>query len=167
MLHNNLNRITWGCNNVCRITYGFFKMAAGNFAWDEVFSFLFWKKKYFPNSCFPSDQFSLLMYLCLLPSSATVKMDNGENIKNPRYATNDETAASAGFIYQMKNRNTSRKTEYDLKLIKHYFASIGEIRKHNMTLVIIASYKYMPYKAMVSENDQLSQILRKMHWSIW
>jgi len=125
--------------------------------------FFFEKKKYLSNSCFPSDQFSLLMYLCLLPSSATVKMDNGENIKNPRYATNDETAASAGFIYQMKNRNTSRKTEYDLKLIKHYFASIGEIRKHNMTLVIIASYKYMPYKAMVSENDQLSQILRKMH----
>ena len=28
----------------------------------------------------------------------------------------------------MKNRNTSRKTEYDLKLIKNYFVFIGEIR---------------------------------------
>jgi len=34
---------------------------------------------------FFSDQFSLLMYLCLLPLSATVKMDNGENIENARY----------------------------------------------------------------------------------
>ena len=51
------------------------------------------------------------MYLCLLPSSATVKMYNGENMENVRYATND----TAGFINQMKNRNTSRKTEYDLK----------------------------------------------------
>jgi DUF2075 family protein len=46
-------------------------------------------------------------------------MDNGENMGNVRYATNDDTA---GFINQMKNRNTSRKTEYDLKLIKNYFA---------------------------------------------
>ena len=38
---------------------------------------------------------------------------------NVRYATNDDTA---GFINQMKNRNTSWKTEYDLKLIKNYFA---------------------------------------------
>ena len=77
-----------------------------------------------------SDQFSLLMYLCLLPSSATVKMDNGESMKNSHYATNDDTA---GFINRMKNRNTSRKSEYDMKLIKNYFASIEEIRKHNMT----------------------------------
>ena len=77
-----------------------------------------------------SDQFSLSIYLCLLPSSATVKMDNGESMKNSHYATNDDTA---GFINQMKNRNTSRKSEYDMKLIKNYFASIGEIRKHNMT----------------------------------
>ena len=46
------------------------------------------------------------MYLCLLPSSATVKMNNTENIKNYRYATNDDTA---GFIHQMKNTNISRK----------------------------------------------------------
>jgi len=39
-------------------------------------------------------------------------MDNGENMKNSRCATNDDTAV---FINQMKNRNTSRKTEYDLK----------------------------------------------------
>jgi len=42
-------------------------------------------------------------------------------MKNARYATNDDTA---GFINQMKNRNTSREIEYDLKLIKNYFASI-------------------------------------------
>ena len=36
--------------------------------------------KYFPPGIhvFQSDQFSLLMYLCLLPSSAIVKMDNGK-----------------------------------------------------------------------------------------
>jgi hypothetical protein len=68
-----------------------------------------------------SDQFSLLIFLCLLPSSATVKTDNGENMENARYAMNDDTA---GFINQKKNRNTSTKTEYDLKLMKNYFASI-------------------------------------------
>jgi hypothetical protein len=52
-------------------------------------------------------------------------MDNGENMQHVRYAMNDDTA---GFINQMKNRNTGRKTEHDLKLIKNYFASIGEIR---------------------------------------
>jgi hypothetical protein len=40
---------------------------------------------------FRSDQFSLLMYRCLLPSSVTVKMDYGENVENARYATNDDT----------------------------------------------------------------------------
>jgi len=40
---------------------------------------------------FRSDRFSLLMYRCLLPSSATVKMDNEENMENARYATNDDT----------------------------------------------------------------------------
>jgi len=57
-------------------------------------------------------QKSNLIYLCLLPSSATVKMDNEEFMENARYAMNDDTA---GFINQMTNRNTSRKTEYDLK----------------------------------------------------
>jgi hypothetical protein len=111
-------------------------MAARNFAWREVFSFphnydVFFGKKIFSGiHVFRFDQFSLLMYLCLLPSSATVKMDNGENImQNSRYARNDDTA---GFIDQMKNRNTSRKTEYDMKLMKNYFTSIGEVRKHNM-----------------------------------
>ena len=32
---------------------------------------------------------------------------------------------TAGFINQMKNRNTSRKIEYDLKLIKNDFVSIN------------------------------------------
>ena len=68
---------------------------------------------------FLSDQLSLLIYLCLLPSSATVKMDNGENMENVRYAMNDDTA---GFINQKKN--TSTQTECDLKLMKNYFASI-------------------------------------------
>jgi hypothetical protein len=50
---------------------------------------------------FLSDQFSLLMYGCLLPLSATVKMDNGENMENACYAMNDDTA---GFINQMKTQ---------------------------------------------------------------
>ena len=67
---------------------------------------LFWAGRFFSPLEFTfllSDQFSLLMYLCLLPSSATVKMDNGGNMENARYAMNDDTA---GFINQMKNRNT-------------------------------------------------------------
>ena len=60
------------------------------------------------NSFFLSDQFSFLMYLCLLPSSATVKMNNGDDMENARYAMNDN---AAGFINQMKSRNTSRKIE--------------------------------------------------------
>jgi hypothetical protein len=80
-------------------------MATGKFEWDdEVFRFSFVIIKsffggeiFFPwNSCFfLSDQFSFLMCGCLLPSSATVKMDNGENMENARYAMNDDTA---GFI---------------------------------------------------------------------
>ena len=34
-------------------------------------------------------------------------------------------------INQMKNRNTSSKTENDIKLMNNYFTSIGEVRKHN------------------------------------
>jgi hypothetical protein len=41
------------------------------------------------------------MYDCLLPSSATVKMDNGKNMENARCAMNDDTA---GFINQMKTQ---------------------------------------------------------------
>ena len=111
-------------------------MATGNFEWDRVFRFsqlclfIFFgggEDFFLPGIhvfcwVFLSDQFSLFMYLCLLPSSATVKMDNGENMEDARYAMNDDTA---GFISQMKNRNTSRKTEYDLKLMKtNYFTSI-------------------------------------------
>ena len=40
---------------------------------------------------FLSDLFSLLMYRCLFPSSATVKMDYEESLENARYATNDDT----------------------------------------------------------------------------
>jgi hypothetical protein len=40
---------------------------------------------------FRPDQFSLLLYRCFLPSSATVKMDYEENMENARYATNDDT----------------------------------------------------------------------------
>ena len=40
---------------------------------------------------FRSVQFSLLMYRCLLPSSANVKMDYKENMENACYAANDDT----------------------------------------------------------------------------
>ena len=39
---------------------------------------------------FRTDLFSLLMYLFLLPSSATVKMDNEENMESACYATNND-----------------------------------------------------------------------------
>ena len=45
---------------------------------------------FFGNSHFPVDQILLLIYRCLLLSSATVKMDNEENMENARYATNDD-----------------------------------------------------------------------------
>ena len=113
-----------------------------------VFCFLFFEILFAMQfTLFLSDQFSLLIYICLHPSSATVKMDNGENMENSCYAMNDDTA---GFITQMKNRNTNRKTEYDLKLMKNYFASIYTLLHHS------------PYQAMVSENDQLSQIRIKV-----
>ena len=48
-------------------------------------------------------------------------MDNVETMENVCYAMNDDTA---GFLNQKKNINTSTKTEYDLKLMKNYFASI-------------------------------------------
>jgi hypothetical protein len=72
------------------------------FLFDQVFRFSLkiivfffpWNSRFFL-----SDQFSLLMYGCLLPSSATVKMDNRKNMENARYARNDDTA---GFINQMK-----------------------------------------------------------------
>ena len=87
----------------------FFKMATGHFEWDEVFRLsLVIKNLFFLGNIFPwnsrfflSDQFSLLMYGCLLPTSATVKMDNGENMENARYAMNDDTA---GFVNQMKTQ---------------------------------------------------------------
>jgi hypothetical protein len=50
-------------------------------------------------------------------------------MKKYRYARNDDTA---GFINQMKIRNTSSKTENDMKLMNNYFTSIGEVRKHNI-----------------------------------
>ena len=43
---------------------------------------------------FRSDQFSLLMYRCLLPSSVTVKMDYEGNMENACYATNNNTPLS-------------------------------------------------------------------------
>ena len=53
----------------------------------------FWEKKMFSSEIhvFRSDQFSLLMYRCLLPSFITVKMDYEENMENACYATNDNT----------------------------------------------------------------------------
>ena len=110
---NNLIRIEGGGNNVCRITS---KWRPEILTEIEYLGF----HNYNVFICFGSfppllefkfflfDQFSLLMYLCLLPSSATVKMDNGEDMENARYAMNDN---AAGFINQMKSRNTSRKIE--------------------------------------------------------
>ena len=100
-----------GGNNVCRNTS---KWRVD--IWNEM------KYLVFHNNIniFLSDQFSLLIYLCLLPSSATV-IDIGENMENARYAMNHDTA---GFINQKKNRNTSAQTEYYPKLMKNYFASI-------------------------------------------
>ena len=72
-------------------------MATGNFAWNRVLSFsplfcLFWKKNiFFGIHIFCSDQISFLKYRCLLPLSATVQMDNEENMENAGYATNDDT----------------------------------------------------------------------------
>jgi hypothetical protein len=52
----------------------------------------FLEKKIFPGiHILRSGNISLLMYLFLLPSSATVKMDNEENMENVHYATNDDT----------------------------------------------------------------------------
>ena len=92
------------------------------FSFSQNIMSFFWGN-FFPwSSRFPlSDQFSLLIYLCLLPSSATFKMDNRENMENVHYAINDDTA---GFKYQRKNRNTSGITEYDLNSMNNYFASI-------------------------------------------
>ena len=47
-------------------------------------------------------------------------------MENVRYATNDDTV---GFINQMKNRNTSRKTGYDLSHSKLWF--LKTISSHN------------------------------------
>ena len=84
------------CHGGRGVYYGFFKMVAENFAGNRVFSFsqlfcLFWKKNSSEIHVFRSDQFSLLMYCCLLPSSATVKIDYEENMENACYATNDDT----------------------------------------------------------------------------
>jgi hypothetical protein len=35
------------------------------------------------------------------------------------------------------------------------------------TFLNMTSLHHIQYQAMVSENDQLSQILGKMHWNIW
>ena len=87
--YNNLIRITWD-GIMCTVLHG------GNLdfsIWRSeilheigylvfytiIMSFL--EIKYFPAiHIFRSDQFSLLVYLCLLSSSSTVKMDNGENM---------------------------------------------------------------------------------------
>jgi hypothetical protein len=44
----------------------------------------------------------------------------------------------------MKNRYISRKTEYDLKLIKNYLASIGKIRNVDGSVTVY----YMPGKEL-------------------
>ena len=101
---NNLILITWGCNNVCRITWvcniDFSKWRQKilheieYFAFHNYFVFFLKRKSFFFSfeiHVFRSDQFSLLMYRCLPPSSATVKMDYEVYMETARYATNDDT----------------------------------------------------------------------------
>ena len=76
------------------------------------------------------------MYLCLLRSSATVKKDNGENMENARFAK--MMTLLAGLI-KWKTKNTSRRTEYDLKLIQNYFTYLYAYYD------IIASYPISSY----------------------
>ena len=85
-----------GCNNQCRITRGrrecnmdFSKWRPEMLHEIEYLVFhnyfvFFGKKKCFSSEIhvFRSNQFSLLMYRCLLPSSATVKMDYEEYMEN-------------------------------------------------------------------------------------
>jgi len=87
------------------VRYGFFKMATGNFEWDEVFRFsLVIIKSFFSEEFtffFVRLVFVINVSLFTSVASATVKMDNGENMENARYAMNDDTA---GFINQMKTQ---------------------------------------------------------------
>ena len=139
-IRNATSHISRGCNNLIRIEGGgrvgvimcavlhqngdrkFWQIEYLGFHNYNIFICFGFPPPLLEFKLFLSDQFSLLMYLCLLPSSATVKMDNGENMENVRYAMNDN---AAGFINQMKSRNTSRKIEWDLKLIQNYFVSIN------------------------------------------
>ena len=111
---NNLIRIEGGGgNNVCRITSKWRPEILTEIEYFDIHNYNVFicfgsPPPLLEFKFFLSDQFSLLMYLCLLPSSATVKMDNGENMETARYALNDNTV---GFINQMKSRNTSRKIE--------------------------------------------------------
>ena len=54
----------------------------------NYFVFFFGKQNFSSEiHVFWSDQFSLLMHRCLLPSSVTVKMDHEENLENARMIT--------------------------------------------------------------------------------
>ena len=146
---NNPIRITRGCNNVCRITWGVIWLvqnAAGNL--HEIEYLVYHNSNVFLGKKIPEFTFSVWSVFVINVSLFTsvicfFQKDNGENMENAPYTTNDDTA---GFINQMKNRNTSRKTDSDLKLIKNYFASIIlcccisvamfiYISIHNMTLL--------------------------------
>jgi hypothetical protein len=140
------------------------KMAAENFAWNRVFSFsqlfyLFWKKKSSEIHVFRSDQFSLLMYRCLLrrllPSKWITK-NTWKMIVMQRMMTlfMNQRLNHLVLLYKKCNcirimsLNTSNK---NVDIIWHY-CIISQIKLHGFSL---------------SENDQLSQIWRKTHWSIW
>ena len=85
---NNLIRITWEDVITCAVLHG-----GGSVIWISQLFCLFFGKQNFSSEIhvFWSDQFSLLMHCCLLPSSVTVKMDYEENMENARCATNDDT----------------------------------------------------------------------------
>ena len=75
---NTVCRITWRTEILNEIEYLIFHNY--NVVFCGFFCGVFWKKIFPGSHVFWSDEISLLIYLCLLPSSATVKMDNGENM---------------------------------------------------------------------------------------
>jgi hypothetical protein len=132
------------------------KMAAGNFAWNRVFSisqlfclFFFFFLNFSEIYVFRSDQLSLLMYRCLLPSSVTIKMNYEENMENARYATNDDTplwtkdwiilcCIKNVNVYRIMSLNTSNK---NVNIIWHY-CIISQIKLHGFWKRSISSHKY-------------------------
>ena len=107
---------------------------------------------------FRSDQFSLLMYRCLLPSSVTVKMDYEENMENVRYATNNDTPLSVicySFLWSLlpdkfsNNVQLTTDSWYILIISMFFFARQGlsgpyqmsSKRESDMDLILVERKK--------------------------